>query len=465
GYSIDSRAVKIDELFLAIRGEKNDGHDYVCQALAAGAIGAVVSREFDLARQIDSLKSSHTVDGGRLAEFQSNLIRVNDTLEALQALASSVIKSWSGKIIAITGSSGKTTTKDVTAGLLSQALRTHKSTGNLNNAYGLPLSILKMESEGRRADDFDLAVLEMGMNHKGEIAALTKIAPPHIGVVTNVNAVHLEFFSSIDDIAEAKAEMVLGVRTGGWAVLNTDDYRVARMRQKRGDIEYRTFGIEEPADVRAVKITADGLNATRFTLVTPNGVAEARVPLIGRHNVYNVIAGVAVAELSGLKLDQVVDGISRLSSSKMRGELVNFQQGFALIDDSYNSNPAALGALVESITQSRENGGRRIVVAGEMLELGEESARLHHESGEKIGRSGVDVLIGVRGLAREIVTGALEGGMDSSRAIFVETPEDAARELASQVRKGDLVLVKGSRGVKMEIVVEKMKQQFERAAS
>ncbi|HYL97577.1 MAG TPA: cyanophycin synthetase, partial [Blastocatellia bacterium] len=176
-------------------------------------------------------------------------------------------------------------------------------------------------------------------------------------------------------------------------------------------------------------------------------------------------AAVAVSGLIGVSLDEIVEGIAHLASSKMRGEILRFERGFSVIDDSYNSNPAALGALVESITQNRQNGGRRIVVAGEMLELGPEGARLHRESGEKIGRSGVDLLIGVRGLAREIVAGAIDSGMDARYAIFVETPQDAARTLASRIQTGDLVLVKGSRGVKMEIVVEDMKRQFEGASS
>ncbi len=445
GYSIDSRTVRAGELFFAIRGENYDGHRFVRSALERGAIAAVVSRDFALqnetAAQTDNI----------------NLIRVDDTLGALQSLASAAIRNWRGREVAITGSMGKTTTKEMAAAALARAGRVIKTLGNLNNDYGLPLSILKMESDGAQASDFDYAILEMGMNHKGEIARLAQIAPPDVGVVTIVAPVHLEFFDSIEAIADAKAELIAGIKPNGAAVLNADDERVARMREMRGDIEYRTFAIERAADVTARDIQSDGLSGTGFKLATPRGNVDARLALVGRHNVYNALAAAAVADFYEVPLEQIADALAESSSPRMRGEVLRFAEGFTVIDDSYNSNPRALVEMVTTICANKDCE-RKIVVAGEMLELGATGAELHREAGRRIAALGVDLLIGVRGLAREIVAGAQEAGMSAETAIFCETVNEAADVLTREARAGDLVLVKGSRGVKTEIVVERMKQ-------
>lgn len=445
GYSIDSRTVRAGEMFFAIRGENYDGHRFVRNALERGAMAAVVSRDFALSKddtaQYDDIK----------------LIRVADTLVALQGLAAAALRNWHGREVAITGSMGKTTTKEMTATALAHAGRVIKTLGNLNNDYGLPLSILKMESDGAHASDFDYAVLEMGMNHKGEIARLAEIAPPDVGVVTIVAPVHLEFFDSVEAIAEAKAELVAGIKPGGAAVLNGDDARVARMRELRGDIEYITFGIERAADVTARDIESDGLNGTHFKLVTPRGNIDARLAVAGRHNLYNALAAAAVADFYEVPLEQIAASLAESSSPRMRGEVLRFPEGFTVVDDSYNSNPRALIEMVTTICANKDCG-RKIVVAGEMLELGATGAGLHREAGRRIATLGVDLLIGVRGLASEIVAGAREAGMSAESAIFCETPYEAADVLTREARAGDLILIKGSRGVKTEIVVERMKQ-------
>jgi UDP-N-acetylmuramoyl-tripeptide--D-alanyl-D-alanine ligase len=438
GYSIDSRTVRAGELFFAIRGERYDGHDFVSNALANGATHAVVSREF-------AAQSS-----------DRRLIPVKDTLAGLQSLAGAVLRSWQGREVAVTGSMGKTTTKEMTASLLSRVGRVMKTTGNLNNAYGLPLSILKMETDGARASDFDFAVLEMGMNHKGELTELTRIAPPDLAIVTNVAPVHLEFFSSVDEIARAKAELVAGVKSSGAAVLNADDYRVARMREMRGDINYCLFGIERQADVMAQDIRSEGLGGTRFLLITPRGQIQARIPVAGRHNVYNALASVAAAEHAGAPLDLIVEALAESQSPRMRGEILRFNEGFTVIDDSYNSNPLALVEMVTTVSANRDFS-RKIVVAGEMLELGQTAAALHREAGRRIAELGIDLVIGVRGLARETVEGAREAGIKS--AFFFETPDEAAEFLAREAQAGDLILIKGSRGVRCDTVVERMKQK------
>ena len=447
GYSIDSRSMRAGDLFFAIKGENYDGHKFVEQALRRGALGAVVTNEF-------------------LSEFDSSaieadawLLPVADTLASLQAIAAAVRRSWPGREIAITGSAGKTSTKELTASALARIGRVNKTAGNLNNDYGLPLSILKMESDGAHATDFDYAVLEMGMSQKGEIARLAKIAPPDVGVVTNVAPVHLEFFDSVEAIAAAKAELVAGIKSGGVAVLNADDDLVAPMRNSRGDIRVRMFGIDRQADVRARRIEAEGLGGTRFALQTPRGEVEVRLPLAGRHQVYNALAAAAVADLFETPLDAIAAALSEASSPRMRGEVLRFAEGFTVVDDSYNSNPLALIEMVGTVAAA-EGFDRTIVVAGEMLELGPTGAELHRETGRQIGGLGIDLLIGVRGLARELIAGARETGM---AALFCETPQEAAEVIAREARAGDLILVKGSRGVKTEAVVERLKQEFEEA--
>lgn len=449
GYSIDSRSIRAGELYFAIRGENYDGHRFVTDAIARRALAAVVSRNFldlDFARQIDPQKTA--------------LIMVDDTLAALQSLAMTVIRRWQGRVIAITGSLGKTTTKEMTAAMLARAGRVIKTTGNLNNDYGLPLSVLKMESDGKRASDFDYAVLEMGMNHKGEIARLTGIAPPVVGVVTVVAPAHLEFFASIDEIAGAKAEMVNGIRTDGVAVLNADDERVARMTAIRPDVFKLTFGIEREARVMARNIRAESLSDSHFLLVTGRGQIEVRISLAGRHNIYNALAAAAVADLYKVPLEEIAAALAEACAPKMRGEVVRFREGFIIIDDSYNSNPRALFEMARMICTNAECK-RKIVVAGEMLELGASGPELHRQAGKDIARLGADKLIGIRGLAEEIVEGARESGLADEAAVFVDTPEEAAEILTREASVGDLILVKGSRGVKTEIVVERMKQKFE----
>jgi UDP-N-acetylmuramoyl-tripeptide--D-alanyl-D-alanine ligase len=357
---------------------------------------------------------------------------------------------------------GKTTTKEMTAAALSTRGRVIRTSGNLNNEYGLPLSVMKMASDGKHASDFDFAVFEMGMNHKGELARLVQIAPPAIGVITNVAPVHLEFFDSVDQIAEAKSELLTGIKPGGAAVLNADDERVSRMRHLRSDIVIRSFGVDQPADVMARKIEANGLAGFSFELVTKRGTVNAKLGVGGRHNLHNALAAAAVADLCDTPLEQIGRSLTEFTGQKMRGEIISFKEGFTLIDDSYNSNPIALTEMVSTL-RSVTGFKRRIVVCGEMLELGDAGPRLHEEVGEKIAKTGIDLLIGIRGLARNLVDGARRAGMECESAIFCETSDQAADQLGSVIGAGDLILVKGSRGVKTEVVVERVKQLFEPA--
>jgi UDP-N-acetylmuramoyl-tripeptide--D-alanyl-D-alanine ligase len=423
-YSIDSRTVGSDELFFAVKGERLDGHDFVAAALEKGAIAAVVRKD-ELGRFTD----------------RSRLLAVDDTLVALQALATAVRKLWGKPLIGITGSAGKTTTKDAIAHVLSSRFRVLKSEGNFNNHLGLPLMLLKLEPE------HDLAVIEMGMSHAGEISALAKIARPAIGVVTNVAPVHLEFFDSVAAIARAKYELIESLPASGTAVLNADDEYVSQFgRGFKGRVI--TYGTNAIADVRAENIQPQGAAGSEFDLVVGSVRERAKLALVGEHNILNALAAVAVAVERGFKPSETVAALATLAPSDKRGEVIQLGN-ITVINDCYNSNPKALHAMIDALAAMPAK--RRIVVAGEMLELGPAAEEMHRSAGEHAAKKKIDVLLGVRGLAAVTVEGARHAG---SQAEFAETPEEAGEWLAREGRDGDVVLLKASRGVKLEKTLE-----------
>ena len=428
GYSIDSRTVQSGELFFAVKGERLDGHDFVQQALSKGAIGAIVRKD-------------------QLTRYpaKTGLLAVDDTLVALQTLATAVRKLWGKTAIAITGSMGKTTTKEAMAHLLSARHRVHRSRGNFNNHFGLPLGLLTLETE------YDLAVIEMGMSHAGEIAALARIALPNEGVVTSVGPVHLEYFDSIAGIARAKYELIEVLPHGGTAVLNGDDEYVCQFgRDFKGKVIL--FGLKTTADVRAENIEVLGPEGTRFDLICQGLRQTVRSPLLGTHNVYNVLAAAAVALEHGITPSEIAAILPSLEPGDKRGQVVQVGN-ITVLNDCYNSSPKALMAAVDTLAAMPAR--RRIVVAGEMLELGATGEQLHRECGRYIAGKQVDFLLGVRGLAMPMVEAALAAGM---KAEFAATPEEAGEWLAREAREGDVVLLKGSRGVKLEKTLESWKQ-------
>lgn len=446
GFAIDSRAVKENEVFVAILGERVDGHQFVAEVLDKGALAALVVHH--------RLPFAKT-----LAPYKNRLLFATDTAFAFQQMAQKVLSAWNQPIVAITGSAGKTTMKDLTAHVLAGVTsKVFKSLGNLNTSYGLPLTVGRMISAGTLPRDFDLAVFEFGMSSYGEIKRLTEIAPPTVAIVGNVGTAHIEFFGSSQAIAEAKAEIVDGMQTGGTAILNTDDPRVKAMRERRADISILTFGMEADADIRAINLHHEDLRATSFALRTPRGDAFVNLPLLGKHNVYNALAAAAAGHHFGLSAAQIAMQLNTAAPSKMRGELITFANGVTVIDDSYNSNPPALMQAVQAMAQA-QGFTRRIVVAGEMLELGEPGAAMHRECGAAIAAAGIQRVIGVRGLATELVAGAFDAGLKD--ATFCETPEQAAGELLAEWQSGDLVLIKGSRGVRTERVIERLKTVWE----
>jgi UDP-N-acetylmuramoyl-tripeptide--D-alanyl-D-alanine ligase len=438
GVSIDSRTVRAGELFFAVRGERHDGHDFVADVLAAGAVAAVVSRnrctEYDAAQR------------GRL-------LVVDSPLEALQILARAVRIEWgqanSARLLAgITGSVGKTTTKEILAALLGARFRVLKSAGNLNNQFGVPLTLLRLVQQ------HDAAVIELGMSRRGEIARLAWMARPEVAVVTRISAVHMENFSSVDEVALAKRELLQGLSgSAPVAVLNADDPRTASLAAGL-PVRVVTFGASPGADFRAENIREAGLEGCTFDVVAPGGRAALRLPLVGRHNVLNATAALAAASVWSVGPADAQKALQGLRPAAMRGEVLRFAAGFAVLNDCYNSSPAALAALVELLAAT-QGYRRRILVAGEMLELGSTAAALHRKAGaDAAARGAAHWIFGVRGHARELVRGAIEAGHPADRARFFESAEEAADFLPRVVERGDLILIKGSRGVHLEKVVE-----------
>ena len=424
GYSIDSRSIKPGELFFAVKGERLDGHDYVEAALEKGAVAAVV-RTDQLQRYPD----------------KTRLLPVNDTLVALQTLATAVRRLWGKPLVGVTGSAGKTTTKEAIAHVLGSRLRVLKSEGNFNNHFGLPLMLLKLEPE------HDVAVIEMGMSHAGEIRALAKIAQPEIGVVTNVAPVHLEFFDSLAGIARAKYELIESLPPSGTAVLNADDEYVSQFgRGFKGKVI--TYGTAATADVRAENVQSRGAEGSEFEVVSSSGREHTHLPLVGEHNVLNALAAVSAALARGMKVSEAIAALATLAPADKRGQVLQLGN-ITVINDCYNSNPKALHAMVDALAAMK--AGRRIVVAGEMLELGPAGEEMHRTAGRHVAEKKIEVLVGVRGLAQSMVEGArLAGG----RGEFVATPEEAGEWLARETRDGDVVLLKASRGVKLEKALE-----------
>ncbi len=433
GVSIDSRTTRPGDLYVAIAGERFDGHDFIGQALQAGACGAVVSRP---------------------GPFPADkvFLEVQDTRLALLGLAAAFRRKWGGRLICVTGSAGKTTTKEWIASILSVDEAVHTSRGNFNNEIGLSLTLLALRPECRRA------VVEIGMNHAGEISALAAAAAPDVGVLTCVAPVHLEFFTSLEAIADAKAEMIPFLPGNGCLVYNADDPLLGSRAATYPGTRI-SFGTSESADVRATEIRSRGLDGSELLVSWQGETVPAACPLPGKHNIYNLLAAVAVAAAEGRPLERIVQAGRREPAVYHRGARLRFADGFTVIDDSYNSNPRALEFMLGLIGETT-GYRRKVVVAGEMKELGSGSEEWHRQAGRCAARSGAELLLGVQGQARFLLEGAREAGMAVARTLWAENAAEAADRLMAELRPGDLVLIKGSRGVALDQVVARLKAAY-----
>ena len=445
GYSIDSRSLAPGELFFAIRGPRFDGHQFVGQALDRGAAGVVVEEAFFASAP---------------GEWRPALLAVPDTRGALQTLARKVRRKWGKRLVAVTGSAGKSTTKEMIAAILSQRFCVLRSPGNLNNDFGLPLALLGLEPE------HEVAVVELAMSAAGEIARLARLAEPQVGVVTNVAPAHLQFFDSVDAIALAKRELIDYLATRGAeavAVLNEDDERVRKFAEGFPG-RVLTFGFSESAAFRALGRRWDtGLHGA-VQVRAREWTCEFTLPLPGRHNVQNALAAIAASSVFAIPPEEIERALAAFQNLHQRSEILTLPGEVTVINDCYNSNPLAMERMLETLA-AWPGGRRRIVVAGEMLELGPTSPELHRGVGRRCAQSGVEWLIAVQGDARFFVEGAIDGGIPTSHARFFPDAKSAGEFCQALATSGDVILVKGSRGVHLETVTELLKRQESGARS
>lgn len=429
GITTDTRKVAQGELFVALAGPRFDGHDFVGAAIGAGAAGAVVRKGFD----------AQGVGAGCIIE-------VPDTLRALQDIAAHVRTMHAGTpVVGVTGTNGKTTTKEMLYSILKARGPVLKNEGNLNNEIGLPLTLVKLATEHWAA------VLEMGMSAPGEIARLAEIAKPGVGVITNIGPGHLESLGDIQAVARAKGELVDALPEDGRAVLNMDDPQLAGLIEKNAGRAV-TFGLSPDAMFSASDIAEAG-SGIRFRMATPSGSAEITLPAIGLHNVMNALAASAASWCLGMGIDEMKAGLAGFSPASMRMQLVE-AGGVKIINDAYNANPASMAAALNTLANIRDC--RKVAALGDMLELGASSADSHYTVGRLAGAAGLSLLVLVGSQAAETARGAVESGMAEDEIVILPSSEDAAELLARKVMQGDCVLVKGSRGMRMELVVKRL---------
>lgn len=458
--SIDSRTLSPGECFIAIQGDQFDGHNFIEAALHKEA--SVVIHSMPLSSCLHTSQGRGTAQPA-LANDSSNgstrrqplFLQVSDTTVALQTLAQYVRKKWGNRVLAITGSMGKTTVREFTFTLLSQMFDVFQSPGNFNNEIGLPLSLLDLKEHNK------IAVLELGMNHAGEIRALGKICTPDTVLITNVAPVHLKFFSSVDEIGAAKGEILECLPAAGLLFFNADDPRVCELARRHPGKKI-SFGLEDKADVRISNFEIQTLQDMEFEVVAWGERFAASVPFAGQHFLYNLAAAVAVALSFGLSQQQVLEGISRLEPPLMRGRTLEMAKSttppVTIWDDSYNSNPNALKAVLDTIKRLK-GFHHKILALGEMLELGSTAPELHRQAGQEVAHSGVDLLVTVGKNGLYIQEGAQAEGFLSNKTVHCESAEQAAEFLATRIESGDLLVVKGSRGVQMEKIVQRIQEK------
>ncbi len=426
GISIDSRQILPGELFVAIKGKNFDGHDFVSEALRKGAAGAVISK----GSTVSAAPSAH----------EQVIVQVNETVKALGDLAHLHRERFELPMIGITGSNGKTTTKDMVASILARRYTTIKSEASFNNFIGTPLTLFKL------TDQHQICVVELGTSRLGEIKRLSQIVEPSCGVITNVGPSHLEFFGDIDTVYRAKVELLEVLGKDGVAILNGDDQKLLRLARYFG-IKPITFGVGRSCDFRASHISCqtDGLN---FRL---NGIYPIELRLLGRHNVYNALASIAIVSTLGVDCDLVREALLTFRPPRGRME-VSEVNGIRIIDDTYNSNPQSLGCAIETLSRL-SSPGRKILVSGDMLEQGVGARLRHFRMGQKAAGAGIDLLVTVGQLSRDTARGALRYGMSEAEIFEFNSKEKAVRWLLETVEEGDTMLIKGSRATRMEQII------------
>ncbi|MFQ5454647.1 MAG: UDP-N-acetylmuramoyl-tripeptide--D-alanyl-D-alanine ligase [Nitrospirota bacterium] len=438
GISIDSRTIKRGEIFIPISGKNFDGNDFIKDTLSKGASGVIVE-----SGRWPSIVA--TIPESLLKERV--LIKVADTLRALQDIASSYRKIFALSLVAITGSNGKTTTKEMTAGILGKRFNLLKSEGNINNHIGVPLTLFRLKPI------HEAAVIEMGISLKGELSRLCEIACPDIGVITNIGYTHLETLKDIDGVREGKGEIISSIGEKGTIVLNGDDTNLERLEKKvKGKL--MRFGIDRDADIMAEDIRIDHKRGLSFSLKINREKRRVSLPLFGRHNVYNALAASTVGTIFDMDIDLIKEGLEDFKPLSMRGG-IREAGDIRIIDDSYNANPVSMISAID-MAMDLKDSGRVIAVVGDMFELGGYREEAHLKLGRDIVQKGVNHIITIGQSGRLIGEGAINAGMEDGRVDICEYHNEAVDALQRIIKKGDIVLIKGSRGMKMETIIEMM---------
>ncbi len=438
--STDSRTITEGALFIALKGDQFDGHHFAAEALTKKAGGVVIEED-------------------RAGDVRWNgygtkpVILVKDTLHALGNIARDRRRKFGVPVVALTGSNGKTTTKEMISACLETTFPILKTKGNLNNLVGLPLTLLNLTEKER------VAVLEMGMNVPGEIRRLTEIAEPDVGLITNIQRAHLEGVGSLERIKEEKGALFRRMKRDGSIIVNQDDPRVVDLGEEFPGQKI-TFGIDQPADVMAKEIRVKGSEGTFFTLVLEGEEAEVHLPLLGRHFVYNALSAIATASLFGIEQGKTIDALRQFRPFPLRMEIVSLGGGITLINDAYNANPDSMEMALRTLSEAKGEG-RAIAVLGDMLELGGFTVEAHRQLGKKVTELSIDLLLTIGDEAPVVVESAIREGIGHERARVAESHSEAASIVRAFAREGDWILVKGSRGMAMENVVEDLKERRE----
>lgn len=420
----DSRKVTSGVLFVALKGEFFNGEDFAADAFKKGATAVLVSKNFD--KNLDGI-----------------VLKVDDTLAAYRQIAEAWRDRFDIPIVAVTGSNGKTTTKDLTAAALNGLGQVQKTSGNFNNEVGVPMTLLELDEKHKAA------VVEIGMRGLGQIESLAEVVKPTIGIVTNVSEAHIELLGSIENIARAKGELVEAIKSGGTIILNADNRHTAEMKNLAGEgVKVLTYALEKPADFVAKDILI-GSVSTEFTLSFHGKEYDFEIPMLGRHNVSNALAAIAAGYAVGLTVPDVQRGFSTLTTTKMRYEVIR-RDGLTIVNDAYNASPASMRVAIK--TTSEVYNGRLIAVLGDMLELGEISERVHKEIGAELVENKFDTLITLGELGKFIAEGARDAGLKD--VYTFDTHEDAAKKILEIVRDGDTILFKASHVMHMEKIIE-----------